>query len=271
MAVWGYARLVGYNERYELVPDILKSVDVTDDGRTFTLHLRRGHKWSDGQPFTTEDLRYWWEDVALNEELSPAGPPVEMLTEGARPKVTVIDEVTIRYEWPKPNPQFLPALAQARPLYIYRPAHYMRRFHARYADPEGLAERVAASGKRNWAALHNYMDALYDFDNPELPVLQPWMNTTDKNSQRYQLVRNPYYHRIDSKGPAAALCRRDRHGRRRRRLDPAQDQHGRGGAADPLARLRRRAGAEEERGRSRAMSPTSGNRAPPTRSRSTRT
>lgn len=200
MAVWGYARLVGYNERYELVPDILKSVEVTDGGRTFTFRLRRGHKWSDGQPFTTDDLRYWWEDVALNEELSPAGPPVEMLTNGARPEVTVVDDVTIRYSWPEPNPNFLPSLAQARPVYIYRPAHYMRRFHADYADPDSLAERVAASGKRNWAALHNFMDALYDFDNPELPVLQPWVNTTDKNSQRYQLERNPFYHRIDTQG-----------------------------------------------------------------------
>ena len=200
MAVWGYARLVGYNARYELVPDILKAVEVTDGGRTVTLRIRRGHQWSDGHPFTTEDFRYWWEDVALNEELSPAGPPVEMLTDGARPTVTVIDDVTIRYEWPKPNPQFLPALAQARPLYIYRPAHYMRRFHADYADPENLAERVAASGKSSWAALHNYKDALYDFDNPDLPVLQPWVNLTEKNSQRYELVRNPYYHRIDTAG-----------------------------------------------------------------------
>ena len=200
VAVWGYARLVGYNERYELVPDILRDVEVADGGRTFTLHLRRGHRWSDGHSFTTRDFRYWWEDVALNAELSPAGPPVEMLTDGALPEVTVLDEVTIRYAWPKPNPRFLPALAQARPLYIYRPAHYMRRFHADYADPEELAERVAAADKGSWAALHNYMDALYDFDNPDLPVLQPWVNATDKNSQRYELVRNPFYHRIDPAG-----------------------------------------------------------------------
>jgi peptide/nickel transport system substrate-binding protein len=200
MAVWGYARLVGYDENYELVPDILRDVEVTDGGRTFTLHLRRGHKWSDGEPFTTRDFEYWWKDVALNPELSPAGPPVEMLADGARPEVTVIDTVTIRYSWPKPNPQFLPALAQARPVYIYRPMHYMRRFHADYADPEGLAERVAAADKNSWAALHNYMDALYDFDNPDLPVLQPWVNRTDKNSQRYTLVRNPFYHRIDTAG-----------------------------------------------------------------------
>ncbi len=76
--VYGYARLVAYTPALALVPDILEAVDV-EDGRSFTLHLRDGHKWSDGQPFTTEDFRYWFEDVAENKELSPAGLPVALL------------------------------------------------------------------------------------------------------------------------------------------------------------------------------------------------
>ena len=200
MSVWGYARLIGYDESYDLVPDILRDFDVSHDGTSVTLHLRRGHRWSDGKPFTTEDFRYWWEDVALNEELSPSGPPVQMLVDGQLPEVTVIDDVTIEYRWPKPNPQFLPSLAQARPVYIYRPAHYMKKYHAKYAKAEKLAERVENSGKKTWAALHNRKDNLYKNDNPKLPVLQPWVNQNKKNSQRYILVRNPYYHRIDSEG-----------------------------------------------------------------------
>ncbi|MBK0399302.1 ABC transporter substrate-binding protein [Limibaculum sp. M0105] len=200
MAAWGYARLVGYNEDYELEPDILKAVEISPDGRSYTLVLRQGHRWSDGHPFTTEDLRYWWEDVALNEELSPSGPPVEMIVGGALPEVEVIDETRITYTWPAPNPRFLPALAQARPLYIYRPAHYVKQFHADFADPDALAKHVEGSKARNWAQLHNGMDDLYKFDNPELPVLQPWMNTSDRNNQRYVLQRNPYYHRVDTSG-----------------------------------------------------------------------
>lgn len=200
MSVWGYARLVGYDETYSLEADILKDFTISPDGKVVTLILRRGHRWSDGHPFTTEDLRYWWEDVALNEQLSPAGPPVQMLADGKPPVVEVIDEVTIRYTWDKPNPRFLPALAQARPVYIYRPAHYMKKYHADYADAAKLAERVEASGKKTWAALHNRKDNLYKADNPKLPVLQPWVNTMKKNSQRYILVRNPFYHRIDTEG-----------------------------------------------------------------------
>lgn len=200
MAVYGYARLVGYNHEYRLVPDLLRDVTVSEDGRSITLHLRRGHRWSDGQPFTTEDFRYWWEDVATNEELFPAGAPVDMLGAGGPPEVEVIDEVTIRYAWEIPNPLFLPALARARPLYIYAPAHYLRQFHGDYADPETLARKVAEAGARNWAALHHWRGDLYDFDNPDLPVLQPWVNTTPKNRQRYLLERNPFYHRVDTNG-----------------------------------------------------------------------
>jgi hypothetical protein len=74
LVVYGYARLVGYDRDLNLVPDILSAVEV-EDGRVFTLRLREGHRWSDGAPFTTEDFRYYWEDVANNEQLSPFGPP----------------------------------------------------------------------------------------------------------------------------------------------------------------------------------------------------
>ena len=103
-------RLVAFDDRLHLVPDVLQDVDV-EDGRIFTLKLRPGHRWSDGAPFTTEDFRYFWEDVANNAELSPSGPPLEMLVDDKPPKVEVIDATTIRYTWDKPNPFFLPALS----------------------------------------------------------------------------------------------------------------------------------------------------------------
>ncbi|AXS42510.1 ABC transporter substrate-binding protein [Breoghania sp. L-A4] len=199
ITVWGYARLIGYDTDLTLHADILKSVEV-EEGRTFTLRLRRGHKWSDGAPFTSEDFRYWWQDIANNEHLSPSGPPKFMLVEGRKPAFEVIDEVTVRYSWHAPNPLFLPSLAKALPPFIYRPAHFLKRFHEKYGDADDIAEMVARKKVRFWASLHNDRDEMYRASDAELPTLQPWMVAPHNSKQRQVLIRNPYFHRVDTQG-----------------------------------------------------------------------
>ncbi|MGF1453916.1 MAG: ABC transporter substrate-binding protein [Alphaproteobacteria bacterium] len=200
MTVYGYARLVGYRPDLTIGPDLLKDLEMSPDRRIYTLHLRRGHRWSDGHPFTAEDFRYWWEDVANNRDLKPAGPPVSLRAGGALPQVEIIDPHTVRFSWESPNPKFLTLLAQTRPPFIYRPAHYMRRFHVDYAEPEALAAQIAEAKVKNWAQLHNRLDNLYKFDNPDLPTLQPWRPTTRPPAQRFVFERNPHYHRVDVNG-----------------------------------------------------------------------
>lgn len=199
MVVYGYARLVAYTPDLKIVPDILERVDV-EEGRIFTLHLRPGHKWSDGQPFTSEDFRYWFEDVANNKELSTAGLPVVLMPHGEPPRFEVLDRETVRYTWARPNPLFLPALAGASPLYIYAPAHYLKQFHKKYADKDKLATLVKQAGARNWAALHNKKDSMYKNDNPDEPTLEPWVLRTRPPSDRIIFERNPYYYRVDRTG-----------------------------------------------------------------------
>ena len=199
MVAYGYARLVGFNEKYEIVPDILESFDV-QEGRIFTFHLRKGMRWSDGHPFTSEDFRYYWEDVANNKKLSPFGLTRALLVEGAPPKVEFLDATTVRYSWPKPNPLFLPLLASAEPLEIFMPAHYLRQFHEKYADAKRLEELVKKAKQRNWSALHTLKGHSYKNDNPDLPTLEPWVLVTAAPAERFVFVRNPYYHRFDAAG-----------------------------------------------------------------------
>jgi peptide/nickel transport system substrate-binding protein len=196
--VWGYARLAGYDENFQIRPDILASIDVSE-GRSFTLKLRRGHRWSDGAPFTSEDFRYYWDDIANNAELTPAGVPQELLVNGLPPTVTIVDETTIRYEWAAANPRFLGLLAQAREPYIYRPAHYLKQFHAKYGDAAGIARLVSEAKVKGWAALHNRRDSMYDNDNPAMPSLQPFLVQAG-GGPVYRFRRNPYFHRLDSYG-----------------------------------------------------------------------
>jgi peptide/nickel transport system substrate-binding protein len=197
--VWGYARLVGYNEELELVPDILEDVEV-EDGRIFTLHTREGHKWSDGHPFGAEDFRYYFEDIVSNEALTPSGLPPFLMVNGKGPKFEVLDETTVRFTWDDPNPLFLPELAKSRPPFIYRPAHYLKQFHEKYGDPAAIETAAAEVKARSWAPLHAKKDDMYNARNVDLPSLQPWVRKRDDSDLRFILERNPYYHRVDSTG-----------------------------------------------------------------------
>jgi peptide/nickel transport system substrate-binding protein len=199
MTLYSNARLIVYDDHFKLRPDILESYEVKE-GRDFTFKLRAGHKWSDGQPFTTEDFRYFWEDIANNKELTPGGPSVELLVDGKPPKVEIIDERTIRYTWDKPNPYFIESQARAAPLWLFRPAHYLKKFHIRYTSAEEIAKSAKGGQGSKWLQIHRRLDVMYANDNPDLPTLNPWMLATQPPAQRFVFARNPYYYRIDEKG-----------------------------------------------------------------------
>ena len=210
----GYARLVVWDVDFHLLPDILAAVEV-EQGRSFTLRLRPGHRWSDGQPFTAEDFRFWWQDVALHPVLSPDGLPQELLVEGAPPRFEVIDEITLRYSWDKPNPRFLPALAATSPLQIFAPAHYLKPFHLDHAPAGSLDANT-------WARDLRRLDRPFRLDNPARPTLLPWRNTTQPPAERYVAVRNPYFHRVDDRGRQLPYIDRVVIARSQAKLIPAQ-------------------------------------------------
>jgi peptide/nickel transport system substrate-binding protein len=199
MVVYGYSRLVGYDAKLKLQADILEKIEV-EEGRKFTLHIRPGHRWSDGAEFTAEDFRFFWQDKANHPVLSPYGPPPAMMRSSEIPRFKVIDKYTVSYTWKVPNPYFLPALAAPRPMFIYMPAHYMKQFHADYLTDDELAEKVEKAKKRNWRGLFVSKGRQYKLTNPALPTLQPWMNTTKPPSERFVFKRNPYFHRVDPQG-----------------------------------------------------------------------
>ncbi|MBC8129237.1 MAG: ABC transporter substrate-binding protein [Rhizobiaceae bacterium] len=199
MVVYGYSRLAGYTPDQNIEPDLARAIDIEGE-RIFTIRLRKGHRWSDGAPFTAEDFRYYWEDLIGDAELTPHGPPRELMVDGEAPKVTFVDDLTIRYEWSKPNPFFLPALAGAQPLDIFRPAHYLKQFHRKHVGEAAIAKLVEKKKQRNWVALHFKYDQSYKNSNPDMPSLQPWVLATEPPSDRFIFARNPYFHRVDTAG-----------------------------------------------------------------------
>jgi peptide/nickel transport system substrate-binding protein len=199
MTVYGYARLISYNSSLELKPDILLAYE-NEGNKVFTLHLRPGHRWSDGSPFTAEDFRYQWEDIFTDKDMERGGLDPSLLADGKPPKFEVIDDLTVRYSWEDPNPLFLPALAATRPLDIYSASAYLKQFHAKYADADKLAAEVAKEKVKDWTRLQIRMGRSYRFENPYLPTLQPWTNRTDPPANRYVFERNPFYHKVDQNG-----------------------------------------------------------------------
>jgi peptide/nickel transport system substrate-binding protein len=131
-----------------VILDIMKLIQV-DNGRIFALHLRAGHKWSDGTRFTTEDFRYYWQDVATNSLLSPVVPPNIFRVDGELPKFRIADAQMVEFSWSKANPYFLGSLARSRPIFIYRPAHYLKQFYPRYQNRNALDAKAQAGGMRN--------------------------------------------------------------------------------------------------------------------------
>jgi peptide/nickel transport system substrate-binding protein len=127
-------------------------------------------------------------------------PPNSWSTAG-RPTVRIIDSTTVRYTWDKPNPDFIGSQARAAPLFLFRPSHYLKKFHKKYT-PEKVILKSAEGGERagGWADIHRRLDAMYADDNVALPTLNPWVNTTPSPTQRLVFVRNPYFHRIDTEG-----------------------------------------------------------------------
>ena len=196
MTVYSYTRLIVYDDKFKLHPDILESYEIKED-REFTLKLRAGHKWSDGHPFTTEDFRFFWEDVANNPELSPSGPSVELIVDGKPPKVEIIDKLTIKYTWEKPNPYFIESQARAAPLFLFRPAHYLKTLHGKYTPEEEILKLHKGS---RWVNIYRRQDVMYGNSNVDMPTLNPWVLATPYPAQRFVFARNPYYHRIDEKG-----------------------------------------------------------------------
>ena len=199
MMVYGYARLMGYDRDLNLTADLLERFEVKNQ-REFTFYLRKGHRWSDGEPFTAEAFRYYWQDIINNQDLYPFGLPKQLLVDGEAPRVEFINDTTVRYTWSKTNPYFLPALAAPRPLFLYAPGHYLKQFHAAHRAAEELEVLVKEAGSRNWAGLHHRKNHPYKNDNPDLPVLQPWVNSTPPPAERFVFKRNPYYHRVDAQG-----------------------------------------------------------------------
>ena len=205
MVVWQDIGLLTWNnEQNATVPGLAESWAISDDGTELTLTLREGLRWSDGAPMTADDIMFWYEDVVLNDELTPVKPGFMRTPNGHFGTVEKVDDLTVVYKFPEPHGMFLTLLTKR--WIAYAPAHYVRQFHKNHATEEDLQARIDDAGVSNWVDLFYLRwntsggGNSLGMNNPDLPTMHPWVPTTVPPSDRFIFERNPYFFAVDTEG-----------------------------------------------------------------------
>ena len=208
--VAGSDRLLFWNSENfpELTPNLAKGWEVSEDSTTVTVMLRKGLKWSDGAPFTTADIVFWYEHMYQNKELVPVPSPFFNTEKGAT--LEAVDEYTVKFTFPESNSLFAEVLASSVNVFGgqavfgnvglggFAPAHYLEQFHPDFVDQADLDALVATEGFDNWVNL--FKDKNTWARNPDLPVLTPWKTVNSIATDNWVLERNPYYYGVDTAG-----------------------------------------------------------------------
>ncbi len=195
-----YTSMVRFSPQgFPIVPHVAKSWEHSSDYREWTFHLRRGMKWSDGHPFTAEDIRYWWEEEMRPEKL--IGPVHELMKVNNKPGKVIVypdNPYKVTFSFPDPYGIFLAKMATAEgQIMLNSPAHYRRQFHPDHAAPEFLERLQEICQMPSVGSLYRHLAAS---QNPRHPRLWPWIARAHKANPPEMAVRNPYYFCVDEAG-----------------------------------------------------------------------
>lgn len=212
MVFWTFWKgLVNWNQTYsDWVPNIAESVDVSEDATSYTFYLREGIKWSDGIPFTADDVLFAINDIMANEELNGGTFPAGWLKPGdAAPVAEKIDDYTFTITFDVPYGMFLLNMA-GWPGWelVTAPKHYLQQFHIKY-NPDGIDELITQTeGAEDWVTLfqaHSAVgpgtDAAVVSRDVNYPTMFPWIYTEPLGTgTQFVAERNPYYYWVDAAG-----------------------------------------------------------------------
>lgn len=195
---WRHVNLVRFLDDHQtIVPFVAKSYQWNDDFTELTFVLRKDHKWSDGQPFTVDDIIFWYEDIILNEDLYPATPSSWVF--GGEPmRLEKIDDVTLKIHFNAPAPGFLTFLARTH-IQPWQPKHYFMDKLPKYnPDADAVAKE---EGFADWVeyfyTFHgDWQDSYHRFGIPKLESHILVEETTEFKVH----AANPYFFVVDTTG-----------------------------------------------------------------------
>ncbi|MEO9168101.1 MAG: ABC transporter substrate-binding protein [Aestuariivirga sp.] len=168
-------------EDLQPLPNLAKSWDWSKDGMQLTMHLIEGAKWSDGVPFSSDDVMFYWEKNVLDTNVHPlngANPG----TFGEGTTLEKVDANTIKWTFKTAFPtQVLYAMAYG--TFCPGPAHI-------------LAPQHPANSKNTYDQYKNAFPPTYS----DMPTMGAWAEVDYKPDNIIVLRRNPYYWKVDEKG-----------------------------------------------------------------------
>lgn len=193
--------------------NLFSSWSVNDDLTEFEFTLRKGLKWSDGMPVTTEDIRFTWEDILMNEKVTPVlsssmragGKPA-----GAPMEVEFVDDFTFRCTFEEGNGSFLRQMGMGNLwtpyCFLLKPKHYLTQFHEDYVSDEEITAAAEEEGlsRDEWHQLlldkgAGWWGGGCEHPAEKLPVLRAWI-VKESPEDLIIMERNPYYHKVDTEG-----------------------------------------------------------------------
>ena len=208
-----HVNLVRYSDDLQtIVPNVAKGWEWNEDFTQLTFSLRKGHKWSDGAPFTSEDVKYWYDNLALNPDVLEK-PKDYTLVAGERMTVDAVDPQTVVFNLPAPKPGLLAHFASSF-AQGYQPKHFLSIWDPKL-NPEADAKAQAAGFENGLAVLSAYFGNSDWMDTPTpmlkapdkagnlpadtVPTLESHIYVADSPDGRH-LVANPYFFQVDTQG-----------------------------------------------------------------------
>jgi peptide/nickel transport system substrate-binding protein len=189
----------------EVIPHIAAGWESNEDFSEWTVRLRPGAKWSDGAPFTADDIMFWYNDILLNEELMPSVPVWMQNPDGSTVQVEKVSDYAVKWTFAGPNTAFLLDLAnkdgadKAINNLAFVPAHYLEQFHPNYADAAELDAKVAEAGYDSWTELFA-VEAMPHLSGKR-PSMAAWApDGTSVSDPVFTIKRNPYFVGVDPAG-----------------------------------------------------------------------
>jgi len=165
------------------LPNLATDWEWSEDGKSLTMNLMKGAKWSDGAPFTADDVLFTYNDLILNPNIPTWGSSSRWVFGDKQTELEKIDEDTVVWRFGEAFP--VSVFANMGYLqFSVSPKHVYKNFHPDYNTD---------------ATYDDFINATPPDDLPAV-VMGPWVPVEYAPGQQLVMVRNPYYWQVDEQG-----------------------------------------------------------------------